>query len=94
MVKKQLLKKTAVISAGTMLSRVFGILREVLTIRYLGATSLADAFLTAYKIPNTLRKAFAEGALSAAVVPVLTSRVHEHGKASINGLMMLFFCCL
>jgi putative peptidoglycan lipid II flippase len=91
MVKKQLLKKTAVISASTMLSRFFGIIRETLTIRYLGATALADAFLTAYKIPNTLRKAFAEGALSAAVVPVLTSRVHEHGKASINGLMMLFF---
>lgn len=91
MIKKQLLKKTALISASTMLSRLFGIIREALTIRYLGATSLADAFVTAYKIPNTLRKAFAEGALSAAVVPVLTSRVHEHGKSSINGLMVLFF---
>lgn len=74
-----------------MLSRLFGIVREALTMRYLGATALADAFLTAFKIPNTLRKAFAEGALSAAVVPVLTSRVHEQGKSSINGLMILFF---
>ena len=91
MLKKQLLKKTALISATTMLSRLFGIVREALTMRYLGATVLADAFLTAFKIPNTLRKAFAEGALSAAVVPVLTSRVHEQGKSSINGLMVLFF---
>lgn len=91
MLKKQLLKKTALVSAATMLSRLFGIVREALTMRYLGATALADAFLTAFKIPNTLRKAFAEGALSAAVIPVLTSRVHEHGKSSINGLMVLFF---
>jgi putative peptidoglycan lipid II flippase len=91
MSKKLLLKKTAIISASTMLSRLLGIIRETLTIRYLGATALSDAFFTAFKIPNTLRKAFAEGALSAAVVPVLTARVHNDGKASINGLMSLFF---
>lgn len=91
MSKKQLLKKTALISASTLLSRLLGIVRETLTMRYLGATALADAFLTAFKIPNTLRKAFAEGALSAAVVPVLAARVHENGKQSINGLMALLF---
>ena len=91
MLKKQLLKKTVLISVSTMLSRVFGIVRETLTIRYLGATALADAFLTAFKIPNTLRKAFAEGALSAAVVPVLASRVHDHNKRALDGLMTLLF---
>lgn len=74
-----------------MLSRLLGIIRETLTIRYLGATALSDAFFTAFKIPNTLRKAFAEGALSAAVVPVLTARVHNEGKRSVSGLMSLFF---
>jgi len=91
MPKKQLLKKTAVVSINTILSRILGIIRETLTIRYLGATMLADAFVTAFKIPNTLRKAFAEGALSAAIVPVLTSQVHEQGKQSVSGLMCLFF---
>jgi putative peptidoglycan lipid II flippase len=91
MSKKQLLQKTALISASTMLSRILGIIRETLTIQFLGATALADAFLTAFKIPNTLRKAFAEGALSAAAIPVLAAKLHDHDKKSINGLMTLLF---
>ena len=54
--QKTILKKTIEVGSSTLLSRFFGIVREVLMVRYLGASGLSDAFLTAYKIPNSLRK--------------------------------------
>jgi putative peptidoglycan lipid II flippase len=89
--KKTILTKTSQISACTMLSRVLGILRDTLTIRYLGAGMLQDAFVTAFKIPNGLRKIFAEGAMSAAFVPSLSASIHAGGRTAANGLMSLSF---
>jgi putative peptidoglycan lipid II flippase len=74
-----------------MLSRLLGIVRETLTVRYLGAGILNDAFVTAFKIPNGLRKIFAEGAMSAAFVPSLSSSIHARGRSAANGLMSLSF---
>lgn len=88
---KKILTKTIQVGASTLLSRLFGIAREVLMIRYLGASGLSDAFLTAYKIPNSLRKIFAEGALSAAFIPTVTSTIKQKNKHSIAGLMTLGF---
>jgi putative peptidoglycan lipid II flippase len=87
--QKTIVQKTALVSISTMASRLLGIVRETLLIRYLGATMVADAFLTAFKIPNTLRKAFAEGALSAAFVPALTSYMHINDKRAIGGLVAM-----
>lgn len=89
--KKIIIKKTFQISICTALSRVLGILRETLTIRYLGAGIFNDAFVTAFKIPNGLRKIFAEGALSAALIPTITASIHERGKSAANGIMSLSF---
>lgn len=75
----------------TFLSRIFGIIREMLMVRYLGASAVSDAFLTAFKIPNSLRKIFAEGALSAAFVPTIVHAVHERGAVAANSLMSLSF---
>jgi putative peptidoglycan lipid II flippase len=86
---KTILKKTIQVAGSTLLSRFFGILREVLMVRYLGASGLSDAFLTAFKIPNSLRKIFAEGALSAAFVPTVVSTMHRESKSSVAGLMSL-----
>jgi putative peptidoglycan lipid II flippase len=74
-----------------MLSRLFGIVRESLTVRYLGAGILNDAFVTAFKIPNGLRKIFAEGAMSAALIPSLTSCIAQNKRSASNGLMSLSF---
>ena len=73
--KKSILQKTAAVGSSTLLSRVFGIVREVLMVHYLGAGVVSDAFLTAFKIPNALRKIFAEGALSAAYVPTFVHMI-------------------
>jgi len=89
--KRTILTKTFQISLCTILSRLFGIVRESLIVRYLGADMLNDAFITAFKIPNGLRKIFAEGAMSAAFVPSLSTLINERGRASANGLMSLSF---
>ena len=64
-----IIKKTLQIGGSTLVSRFLGIIRELLMVKYLGAGATSDAFLTAFKIPNSLRKIFAEGALSAAFIP-------------------------
>jgi putative peptidoglycan lipid II flippase len=61
MSKKSILKGTLEVGGVTLVSRALGIIRELLQIRFLGAGALADAFLTAWKIPYSLRKIFAEG---------------------------------
>lgn len=88
--KKSILKKTFQVGSSTLLSRFFGIIREALTVRYLGAGVVADAFFTAWKIPNSLRKMFADGALSAAFIPTLV-RVVRKDKADVNSLMTVSF---
>jgi putative peptidoglycan lipid II flippase len=89
--KKLILKHTAQMAGTTMISRLLGIVRELLMVEFLGASALSDAFLTAFKIPNSLRKVFAEGALSAALVPTLVKTVRHDGKQGINRMMTLSF---
>ena len=55
----------------TMISRVLGLLRDIVIAKVFGASANADAFFVAFKIPNFLRRLFAEGAFSQAFVPVL-----------------------
>ncbi|HZW61658.1 MAG TPA: murein biosynthesis integral membrane protein MurJ [Candidatus Babeliales bacterium] len=89
--KSSILKKTFEVASSTLMSRVLGIIRETLSVRYLGAGMASDAFLTAFRLPNTLRKIFAEGALSAAFVPTLVKVVRQEGKEEANRLMSLAF---
>lgn len=68
--KGNFLKGAGIISAATMLSRVLGLVREQVFAYLFGAGLVTDAFQIAYRIPNLLRDLFAEGAMSAALVPV------------------------
>ena len=67
-----LVKSTATIGGYTLLSRVLGFLRDVTIASSLGASMLSDAFFVAFKLPNVLRRLFAEGSFSQAFVPVLS----------------------
>ena len=67
-----LLRSSAVVGVMTMLSRVLGLARDVVVANYFGASGSADAFFVAFKIPNFLRRLFAEGAFAQAFVPVLS----------------------
>lgn len=67
----------------TLISRILGLLRDIVFARYFGANLVMDAFLVANRIPNMLRRFFAEGAFSAGFVPVMARyrERHEHDDA-------------
>ena len=67
-----LLRSGLVVSVMTLLSRVLGMVRDIVVAAYFGSQSEADAFFIAFKIPNFLRRLFAEGAFAQAFVPVLS----------------------
>lgn len=72
-----LFKSAATISALTLASRITGVIRDMLIARYFGATAATDAFYVAFRLPNMLRRLFAEGAFQQAFVPML-SDVHAN----------------
>ena len=74
----QLLQSTSVVSAMTLMSRILGLVRDVVFARFFGATIVMDAFIVANRIPNMLRRFFAEGAFSQGFVPVM-ARYKENG---------------
>ncbi|MCJ8287675.1 MULTISPECIES: murein biosynthesis integral membrane protein MurJ [unclassified Halomonas] len=79
-----------VVSSMTMLSRVLGLVRDVVIATLLGAGQGADAFFVAFKIPNFMRRLFAEGAFNQAFVPVLseysTTRTREEIRELLNAV--------
>src|SRR6266851_6686281 len=81
-----MMKAAGLVSALTLLSRVLGLVREQVFAALLGAGFYADAFNTAFRIPNLLRDLFAEGALSAAFVPTYTRALHEGGTPRAHQL--------
>ncbi|RHW16295.1 murein biosynthesis integral membrane protein MurJ [Sphingomonas gilva] len=74
-----LLKSTGTIGGLTLVSRVFGFVRDILLARVLGAGVAADAYQLAFRLPNTFRRLFAEGAFSVAYVPMFSRKLHGEG---------------
>lgn len=70
---KNLVKSTSVVAGMTMISRIFGFIRDMVTASFFGAGAAFDAFSVAFKIPNFMRRLFAEGSFSQAFVPVLAA---------------------
>jgi putative peptidoglycan lipid II flippase len=79
-----LLKSTAVVGGLTLVSRILGFVRDMVIARYFGADAGTDAFFVAFKIPNLLRRLFAEGTFSQAFVPVLSDYRAREGKEAIR----------
>src|ERR1700716_1202238 len=75
-----LLSSVATVGSYTLLSRVFGFVRDILTAAILGAGPVADAFFVAQRLPNLFRSLFAEGAFSAAFVPLFAGTMAERGR--------------
>lgn len=74
---RQLLRHASLISALTIVSRILGYIRDSRIAFLLGAGTAADAYTTAYRIPNLLRRLVAEGAVSAAFIPVFSRYIAE-----------------
>lgn len=70
--KRSIIKSTGIISLATNLSRILGLIRDIVIARLFGTGIFAQAFVVAFRIPNTLRDLVGEGATNAAFVPVLT----------------------
>ncbi len=75
-----LLRSIATVGGITMISRVLGFVRDILIAAALGAGMVADVFFVAFKLPNLFRRLFAEGAFSAAFVPIFTERLTSDGR--------------
>ncbi len=76
-----LFKAASTVSLLTLVSRISGLVRELLIAAMFGASALTDAFNVAFRIPNLFRRLFAEGAFSQAFVPVLAASKEQHGEA-------------
>lgn len=87
---KALVKSTSVVISMTMISRVFGFIRDMVTAAIFGAGASFDAFSVAFRIPNFMRRLFAEGSFSQAFVPVLSEyqkkQTHAETARFINAM--------
>ena len=81
-----LLKSTAVVVLNTLISRVLGLARDVVIANIFGASAGVDAFLVAFRIPNFLRRLFAEGAFAQAFVPVLSEYKEQRNFDEVRSL--------
>lgn len=93
-----LLKSAALVSGFTLLSRLTGLARETLTATVFGASAYTDAFFVAFRLPNLLRRLFAEGAFSQAFIPILASTRNsaspEHTRHVIDQVTTVLFWVL
>ncbi|HTH15854.1 MAG TPA: murein biosynthesis integral membrane protein MurJ, partial [Magnetospirillum sp.] len=76
-----LVRSIATVGGFTMLSRITGLMREMMIAQYMGAGAVADAFFVAFRFPNLFRSLFAEGAFNAAFVPLFTAKLTAEGEA-------------
>ncbi|WP_459948819.1 murein biosynthesis integral membrane protein MurJ [Denitratisoma sp. agr-D3] len=82
-----LLKTLATVSGMTLLSRILGFARDFIIARVFGAGMATDAFFVAFRLPNLLRRLFAEGAFSQAFVPILAEYRNRQGEAETKRLV-------
>jgi putative peptidoglycan lipid II flippase len=77
-----LIRNFATVGGGTVVSRVLGFMRDILTAAALGTGPVADAFFVAFRLPNLFRRIFAEGAFNAAFVPLFSRALEGDGARS------------
>ena len=80
-------RSTGVVGLMTLLSRVLGLVRDIFFARLFGTFPIMDAFFVAFKIPNSFRRFFAEGAFSRAFIPVLSDYKENQGQAEVQELI-------
>lgn len=92
--RKSLLRSSLLTGSMTMMSRVLGLVRDIVLASVLGAGGAMDAFAVAQKIPNFFRRLFAEGAFSQAFIPVLSEYRTQRGKDAVKHLVDRVAGCL
>jgi putative peptidoglycan lipid II flippase len=92
--KKKIVRAAGILGSATMLSRVMGMIRDMVVARLFGAGMASDAFIAAFQIPNMLRRFFAEGALTAAFVPTFSATMTQKGEQEARELANTCFTLL
>ena len=84
---RRLFKSTVVVGSMTLVSRLLGFVRDMLIARLFGVDLATDAFFVAFKVPNFLRRLFAEGAFAHAFVPVLADYKEQGGTVALKNFI-------
>ncbi len=87
----KLIRHSLSFSFATLLSRVFGYLRDALIAYYFGVSQITDAFFVAFRLPNTFRRLFGEGGFNAAFVPIYAKRLKEGGEREFLGSALGYY---
>ncbi len=88
---RRLIRSTLAVSTPTLLSRIFGLFRDMIQANYMGTGTRMDAFTIAYTIPNLLRRLTGEGAMTAAFIPVFTQEKSEKSREELWKFAHHFF---
>lgn len=92
--KRNIARAAGILGSATMLSRIMGMVRDMVVSRLFGAGLATDAFFAAFQIPNMLRRFFAEGALTAAFVPTFSATLARRGDEKARELANICFTLL
>ncbi len=91
---RRVAKAASVVGLATLLSRIFGFIRDMVVAGFFGAGFATDAFFVAFRIPNLLRRLFAEGSLTISFVPIFTEYLKKKSKEDAIGLANTAFTLL
>lgn len=92
--KRNIARAAGILGSATMLSRIMGMVRDMVVSRLFGAGLTTDAFFAAFQIPNMLRRFFAEGALTSAFVPTFSTTLARQGDGKARELANTCFTLL
>ena len=87
-------KAAGIVGVATMLSRIFGSIRDIVVASFFGASMMTDAFFVAFRIPNLLRRLLAEGSLTVSFVPVFTEYLKQKSREEAFELADIAFTAL
>src|SRR3989304_4310321 len=87
-------RAAGVVGAATMLSRIFGFIRDMVVAGFFGASLATDAFFVAFRIPNLLRRLLGEGSLTVSFVPVFTEYLQKRPQREAYDLANVTFTVL
>src|SRR3989337_2445498 len=89
--KHTITRAASTIGIGTLLSRVLGFLRDMVTAHFFGAGMAADAFFVAFRIPNLWRRLVGEGSLTISFIPVYTEHITQRSEEETRDLTHIAF---
>jgi putative peptidoglycan lipid II flippase len=92
--KHHIARAAGILGSATMVSRIMGMVRDMVVSRLFGAGLATDAFFAAFQIPNMLRRFFAEGALTSAFVPTFSATLSRRGEKDARELANICFTLL